>query len=248
RVLPFVFDLVNLVNDLPIADSSKKHSIKGDVGVSNDPDGRETIKYLTNVRSMLERICSVHPSSLGLHPAVYFYSRRGVFQPQALLSFIAFFKAFKTDDYKQFTTIRRKFEEFLIANRGVSEVVHTLGSGARSRPRMVSLYRKLQAEFSNGASIDEVERKLAHDPDFSFLFGGDDSPSRAKGTKFKRDTKGAAFLRDALPNASRCQTCGGLLHRNGIQTGHLIARREGGTGSLDNAILQHPFCNSTVAN
>ena len=76
NVLPFVFDLVNLINDMQIADSSKKRSSKDDL-LSSDDDGNETIKFLTKTHSILLRICSTHASSLGLHPALYFYSHTG---------------------------------------------------------------------------------------------------------------------------------------------------------------------------
>ncbi len=75
----------------------------------------------------------------------------------------------------------------------------------------------------------------------------DDLLDNEEGT-FSHDVKGAAFLREALPSAPKCPTCGGVLHHNGMQVGHKIARREGGHGSLNNAMMQHPFCNSTVAN
>lgn len=38
------------------------------------------------------------------------------------------------------------------------------------------------------------------------------------------------------------------MHKNGMQAGHKTAKRDQGGGSLENAMMQHPFCNSTVAN
>ncbi|HEX3944000.1 MAG TPA: DUF262 domain-containing protein [Rhizomicrobium sp.] len=84
HVLPFVFDLVVLVNEAHIPDSSQKKptggkKAKGET-VSEDSDGGQTVQYLMNVRSMLYRLCSKNASSLGLHPALYFYSQSGAFQ------------------------------------------------------------------------------------------------------------------------------------------------------------------------
>jgi hypothetical protein len=53
-----------------------------------------------------------------------------------------------------------------------------------------------------------------------------------------------------IPNAGhaapKCPTCGGLLHRNGMQAGHREHRRSRGRNNIANAQMQHPFCNSTV--
>lgn len=253
HVLPFVFDLVVLANDAPFADSSHKKAKREEV--REDSDGNETITYLTNVRSMLYRLCSMNASSLGLHPALYFYSQSGAFQPLALLHFVAFFKSYGTEDFIAFTKVREKFEAFLMKHRGITEAVRKLGSGGRSRPRVLSLYKTLIEHFQMGLSEPEVTKKLVQMNEFSFLFADDNNDTfvntpqgLAKGKRLSRDTKGTAYLRDALPTAPKCPTCRGLMHRNAMQAGHKQARREGGVNHPSNAMMQHPFCNSTVEN
>jgi hypothetical protein len=248
HVLPFLFDLLNLINDVAVPDSSHKRHIK-EGELLEDSDGTETIRYLVNTRSALWRICSVHPSSLGLHPALYFYSPSGVFQPTALLSFVTLFREWTTANFFGFVKIRAKFEEFLLAHRGITEAVRRLGSGSRSRPRVIALYRAMIAGFHEGKSPEDVYQTLVKNSEFSFLYPETPAIGEANagmGRPFSRETKGAAFLRDAVPSAPKCQTCGGILHRNGMQTGHQRPRREGGSGELRNAFIQHPFCNSTV--
>lgn len=249
HILPFLFDLVVLVNEIPVSDSSKKRGGNDDALVE-DEDGSQTVKYLNATRATLNRLCSNHPSSLGLHPALYFYSHSGVFQPQALLSFLQFFKGFRSDDFKAFTSVRSSFEEFMMAHRGITEAVRKLGSGGRSRPRVVQLYKRVFDDLRRNLKVRAIVEELSKSQEFGFLFSesvllttDDDMP----GSSFNRGVKGAAFLRDALPTALKCPTCGGLVHKNGMQTGHSKARREGGKGQLGNAIIQHPFCNSTMA-
>lgn len=250
HVLPFLFDLVNLINDVAVADSSRRRA--QDV-LAEDADGSETIRYLLATRALVRRLCSNDPSSLGLHPALYFYSASGVFQPAALLSFVALVKDYRTRDYTEFVAVRRRFEDFLVAHRSITEAVRKLGSGGRSRPRVVALYRAIIHELAAGLSAEGAFAKLSRMDDFRFIAVADTpdidvgEDGSVQGRRFNRDTKGAAFLREALPNAPRCATCGGFIHRNGLQTGHVVARRDGGAGNLGNAILQHPFCNSTVA-
>jgi hypothetical protein len=245
HVLPLVFDLVNLVNDVAVADSSNKRITKEEAFVA-DADGAKTIDYLTKVRDTLWRICSNYPSSLGLHPALYFYSPSGVFQPGALLAFVTLFKEWDTKEFKAFTLARSKFEEFLLAHRGITEAVRKLGSGARSRPRILALYRTIFSNIENGRTVQEIHDVLAANADFAFLVVEPPPKAGTPGKSFNREVKGGAFLQGALPSAPKCQTCGGLLHRNGMQTGHREHKRTGGRDSLANAHIQHPFCNSTL--
>lgn len=245
HVLPFLFDLINVTNDVPVPDSSHKKIGKADE-LAPDPTGTKTIEYLANARAMIWRLCSTHASSLGLHPALYFYSPSGVFQPGALLTFVTLFKGWDTKEFLAFTQARSKFEEFLLANRGITEGVRKLGSGSRSRPRILALYRKIISDIESGASVTKIKESLAKDENFAFLVVEPPPKVGAKGGPFKKETKGGAFLREALPGAPKCPTCGGLMHKNGMQTGHKQHRRIGGDNSLGNAQVQHPFCNSTV--
>lgn len=248
RTLPFIFDLVNLVNRVQVKDSSHKRP-SGDADMTVDESGARTVEYLTQVRRVLWRICSTHPSSLGLHPGLHFYARSGTFQPAALLSYVILFNDWDTEDFRKFTRVRASFEEFILTNRGITEAVRRLGSGARSRPRITALYRRIIAALSEGKSASDVSDILKIDPDFDFFVAnpmGDLLGSEEN--TFSRDVKGAAYLRDALPSAPKCPTCGGMMHRNAMQVGHQRARRHGGSGDLENAFMQHPFCNSTVEN
>jgi hypothetical protein len=63
---------------------------------------------------------------------------------------------------------------------------------------------------------------------------------------FTTDVKSAAFLKDALgDNAVRCKICDCHIHPNAMTIDHTEDKKYGGTGSLDNAQLAHPYCNST---
>jgi len=239
HVLPFLFDLVNLINDV-------RSTPKG--VTDEDKDGNKTIKFLSNTRAILRRISSNHPSSLGLHPALYFYSQGGVFQQAALLSFIALMKGWDTPDFKRFTSVRERFEQFLLTHRGVTDAIRELGSGSRSRPRIVSLYARLIDRFTSGETVETVVGSIANEPGFSFIATEpEEDPTYLEGgEKFGRAVKGGVFLRQALPTAVKCIKCGGIIHRNGIQVGHKYPRRDGGSGQLANAQLEHPLCNSTI--
>ena len=167
HVLPFIFDLVSIVNDAQLAQNKRG---KKEESVPEDQDGSGTIKFLSKVREMAFRICSVHPSSLGLHPALYFYSPNGVFQPASLLSFVILFKDWDTKEFKRFTSVRSKFEEFLLTHRGITEAVRKLGSGGRSRPRITAFYRTVLDHIHAGKTAEQVHQLLMKNTEFAFMF------------------------------------------------------------------------------
>ena len=64
--LAFIYDLINYCNDnIPEVD---------------DATGDDTIKLLSSTRKVLQTLNSKDPGSLGLHPIVYFYSKKGNFK------------------------------------------------------------------------------------------------------------------------------------------------------------------------
>lgn len=92
-----IFELVNFANGLHpdmwrTGDRGKPKSggANTDTYLADDTDGSKTIQYMRTVRRSASLIAGNEPASLGLHPAVYFYSATGRFQPAAFLSTIAF--------------------------------------------------------------------------------------------------------------------------------------------------------------
>jgi len=165
-----VFDLVHLSNDAPIVGKKSKSETPE---FPTDEDGSKTPTFLTNTRSVVWRLCSNHASSLGLHPALYFYSRSGVFQPAAFLSFVLLFKNWDTNNFVTFTQVRAEIEKFLLQHRGISEALRRLGSGGRSRPRIISLYKKLIADFEKGKTQSQVYNSLRRSHELGHRTYGD---------------------------------------------------------------------------
>ena len=107
------------------------------------------------------------------------------------------FKEYSTNDFTQFTQVREKFEELLMSYRGITEAVRHLGSGSRSRPRVVSLYTRILKELNEGMSVADVHEVLSQAAEFEFFFNNVNLSDAVPGTAFRRQTKGAAYLRDA---------------------------------------------------
>lgn len=233
--LPFVFDLVQLVNGVGPKDA-----------LSADPDGGQTLDYVRRVRTRLERITTVSPGSLGLHPLVYFYTRGGAFQPVAFLAVLQFVeRVIRESRLDAFTDVRRDFEAFLLAHKeAFTLIMKRQGAGARSRPALEGFFWQTFEALVAGRTQEEIIDVLSADPRFSFF--ATPAPVRGDGNSaaFNRTVKSAAFVTELAANGVRCGICCALLHRNSIQTDHKVRKADGGDASHGNAQLSHPYCNS----
>lgn len=238
QTLPLIFELVNLAND-----------VKTDKQLSVDVDGTKTVKFLKDTRRVVYRISGTHPSSLGLHPAVYFYSSTGRYQPTAFLATAAMIKEFERKDYyKIFTRHRRNFENFWLKHKiFINQVTYKLGSGTKGLGRIQHLFEFILECLVDGRDESCILEDLKQDARFQFLIPNDSEISESH-RDFTTDVKSAAFLRDALNQPMRCKICGGLIHSNSITIDHVIRREDGGLGTIENANLTHPYCNTTYKN
>ena len=238
QALPLIFEFVNLVND-----------VKSDSALGIDDAGETTLRFLKACQRVVNRLTGHHPSSLGLHPAAYFYSATGRYQPTAFLATVAMIKEFeKGNRFRLFTSVRKDFEAFMLKYRIlVNQITVKYGSGAKGYARLQGLQVFLIDKLLEGADEGRLVGLLSEHADFSFLqpseIGSDEY-----GQKFSPGAKSAVFLRDALKDPLRCGVCQGLIHLNAISIDHKQRVREGGLGSPDNGQLTHPFCNTTVKN
>ena len=53
---------------------------------------------------------------------------------------------------------------------------------------------------------------------------------------------------EALSTSVRCKICGGYIHKNSISIDHKIRKEDGGGGTVENAQISHPYCNTTYKN
>ena len=247
NALPFVFDLVNDVNDVGVPDSSKKQSVKESLPI--DEDGSLTLSYLKRVRKSLEKISTDHPGSLGLHPVVYFYTRGGAFKPEAFLAAQKFVQYLNTHNaLKAFQKVRKQFEDYLVDHKeALALIVHRFGTGHRSIPRLVDYYKVLFDLFKQGLSPLQVTEHLTNDADFKFLTVSAPSPKPKKpGTKapFTTSTKTTVFFAQALASCIRCTECGARVHKNSQHVDHAIAQKDGGHSGPSNGQITHPYCDS----
>jgi hypothetical protein len=213
--------------------------------LEDDNDGKATTKCLKNVRRIASRISGNAPRSLGLHPAVYFYSATGRYQPNTFIATASLIQQLEDHDkFADFTRKRARFEDFILSHRYfVNQITASFGGGRKGLSPLVGLYNLVLDSIGEGLNDNLIVDKIIANDRFKAL--------REKGgargiaaNEFNSETKSAAFLRDALGSAVRCKICGARIHKKGITIDHKDRKQDGGLGSLDNAQLAHPYCNT----
>lgn len=235
KSLPLIFDLVKLSNNVIEKD------------IKEDIDGQDTIKFLKSTNKIIRRFTTTHSSSLGLHPAVYFYSEKGRYQPTAFMAWIEIIKSFETKSYfNTFTGIREDFEEALVEYKYVTnQVTGKYGSGLKGYRQLKEVYNYMISLIVEKCSLSEVGKKLkAKFPYLNIDYKGE----LAQSADFNLNTKSEVFLNSALGSANKCKLCNGFIHINSITIDHIDRKQDGGIGVPDNGQVAHPYCNSTYKN
>lgn len=217
---------------------------------ADDIDGQKTIKYLNNCLTTVRRLNSTHPSSLGLHPAVYFYSKDGRHKPASFWAAIDLIQYLeKTNKFKWFTEARAKFETFLQKyDYIVQQVVRRHRSASAAYPFITKLYLFVIEEIRNGQSVDLIPSRIKTNNEFSYVTLDDNGGEEVTSQDFSKERKSEIFMKEALSKAVQCKICSGLLHQNSITIDHIERKQDGGIGNVENGQLAHPYCNTSYKN
>ena len=233
--MPMIFSLVNL-----FLEPRKKYS--------NDADGKETLDLLKKVRKVVWRINSSHASSVGLHPAVYFYNTIGKHQQSSFLAWCSLVIEYEEKDFfNKFIPVRKQFEEFLLKHRILPiQIIRKFGSLVRS-------YKPLKKYFGHVVDlISKVESEqnilAAIKRDFDYLNPEEKEIERTKRKDFSSDVKNAAVILHDLSGQKKCEICQGYIHPIAKSIDHDNDKKFGGDGNLDNAAVTHFYCNTGYKN
>jgi len=236
--LEVILEFVNIVNSIEVDDQ-----------LGDDSTGDKTIELLRSCRRVAQRINSNHPSSLGLHPIVYFYTSTGKPKIGSFYGVVTLILHLeKTKFFSKFTDVRKDFESVIWQDDMVPQIV-SKSSAVKAREKVKDFYIKIIDKLSQGTDKKNVIREIVAEKCFGSLKSKAKANTSDIQTKeFSRETKAAAFIRDALPGSSRCKICGGYLPSRFSSIDHKKRKADGGLGTLDNAQLTHPYCNTTFKN
>jgi len=244
QTLPLIFNLVNIANKIQVVDSSK--DAKKMVVEQSAVDEPATLKCLKHTQELADRITGDDPSSLGLHPAVYFYSVSGRHQPTSVLAVAALIMDLeKENKFIEFTKVRAGFENFLLEHKMyVNQLTSQYGSMTKGFRPVRDYYRFVLECLWQGKSNSEIEVALNENEKYRRLVK--EKPiltSQAK--KFSKAVKQYLVITDSLEHASTCELCKARFDPKSTHSDHIKDRSKGGLGSGDNGRLLHPYCDST---
>jgi hypothetical protein len=250
ETVSLILDVIEYVNKSSKADKQeKKQRSKGNSDIlaptmEKDVDGSQTLKFLQNLRHTSSRIAGTQSESLGLHPAVYFYSATGNYQPTAFLATVSLVQRLvASDKVNEFCQARFKFEELLLKYKYfINQIGRKYGAGTRGLTALSRLYDYMVDGVIAGKSEVEIVPQLHEDAQLAFLAPIVDFDKGVK-KEFSSERKSAIFLKTALDNAIGCGICKARMHRNSITIDHVLEQRVGGVGSVGNGQLAHPYCN-----
>jgi len=213
-----------------------------------DETGEETLKSLIKIRKSLQRVNDNCPSSLGLHPAVYIYSQSGNFRVTCFHAVIVFVEELVDENnLKLFTKNRAGFESTMVSSDLViQQIVRKARQANKAVAPLVRFFHSILDMLESGSG--NVLYEISKTKEFSYINLDEMHQADTISNSFSKSTKSAAFISKAISMAPRCKICNGLLHMKSISIDHVVRKEDGGTGSIRNAQLTHPYCNTTYKN
>ncbi|SEH27862.1 Protein of unknown function DUF262 [Rhizobium sp. NFR12] len=238
-----------LLRLLSITDSSQQKKRPTLAEYEPDVNGSGTVATLQNCKKVLDRVSGNSAGSLGLHPAVYFYSDRGKYLPDLFLGIVYLIKIkmINNDDvfFKRFTHKRKAVEEFLIRNKPViSQILVQISSRARiDRVSDMLEYMVTAAGATEGITIEGLV--TAARMKGSII----DLREKVAGKNFSEEGKSSIYIRQSLAAALKCPICEGRMEPTlSASYDHIERKQDGGTGDDENGQVCHPYCNTGFKN
>lgn len=242
QTLPLILEFVNMVNKISPNFSTE---------LDDDMSGESTLQYLKNARKLAWRINSVHPSSLGLHPIIYFYTIDGKHKPASFYFTVALvIELERRNKLNDFVNVRETFEKFLIEyDYLIQQIARKYRSAFAAIPHVVELYVLLIENLKNNNDLIFILNDIIKSEKFKYLIlNKSEQDDKEAYSNFTTETKSEVFIKEAIKKGLKCKLCNGFIHRNSISIDHINRREDGGLGVADNGQLSHPYCNTTLKN
>jgi hypothetical protein len=247
QTLPLIFDLVNVANGLPVEDAGKNKKKYLIPQGHSKPEEGPTVKTIKETERLVRRITGTQPSSLGLHPAIYFYAANIRHQPTTVLAVAQFVADLeKTDSFLEFTKHRAAFENFLVNHKMfINQLTIRHGSMVKGFVPIKDYYQFVFDRIRDGRNEKQVEADLAADNRYQSLVKERPTPS-TKAKAFSGDAKNVKLLTDVLAAAFVCNHCRARIDKKSMHLDHTVGKAEGGAADIDNGQWLHPYCDSTA--
>ena len=176
---------------------------------------------------------------------MYFYGITGRYQPTAFLATIGLIQHLeRKNGFNWFTQHRAGFEEFLLRYRYfTNQIVSQFGGRLKSYDALLSYYKIVLTEISDGDPPDDIAKHLQDSNEFRYLKERDEKTTAR--ADMSTAIKTVTYVREAIETAIRCKICHARISPRSISYDHIQRREDGGMGDPMNTQMTHPYCNST---
>lgn len=240
NALPLLIDLLSISK---IRQDGKSDKIEDG---TEDLTGDETCTALDQATKLMKRVSGNSDGSLGLHPAVYFYSSTGKFSQPMFMAVLTLFsrKILNNDDdfFIKFSKARESLEHILVNRKGLFLVISNQIRSQQRYKIISDLIDYLVQEISTGTIPDDSALIQKAGLKVSVLV----PKVEAKSEGFTKDTKAAVLVKTSISAAVKCTICSGLLDLGkSVSFDHDQDLSQGGLNSEENCKLTHPYCNQS---
>jgi hypothetical protein len=247
--LGLLLNTVNLANG--VRAEVPKNKEEAEKLVPPDVDGSRTIEFLKQTKQVITRIANRADTdfmrSLDLHPLVYFYSDSGRHMSSAFLATIEFvLEQTEPDRFKEFTKIRKTFEDFLVEHKDFfRQIVIKTRGGMKAINKIKGFFTFLSNECEGNGTPDQIVKMLQGSSEFGFLKLP--SPPQTEGGPkgdFSTSVKSKSVIQEKLASAVRCSVCGARVPDQMVSFDHEKDAKYGGLATGENIAKTHHYCNS----
>lgn len=216
----------------------------------DDATGDETITILNSCLSIARLVNSNHPSSLGLHPAVYFYARNGRYKPASFNFFLRLVMELKSKNkLNEFVKAREKLERIILDYDDLPrQIVRKYRTSVAGAPHVVDFYMQAISLINSGFDVEKVVSEIITSTKFNYLTIKPELDADEISKDFDSEGKSEVFMSEALKNSIKCKICNGYLHANSISIDHVVRKQDGGSAAIENGQVSHPYCNTGYKN
>ncbi|MDB5616040.1 DUF262 domain-containing protein [Tardiphaga sp.] len=246
QTLPLIFDFVNISNGIAVTDVSRSKGPKLKLAEHTPPVEEDTLRVLGATVKIARMFTGDHPSSLGLHPAVYFYSSNGRHQPTAVLAMAQFVKdLLDQNKLLDFCAARSRMESFLVSHKMyINQLTSKYGSMTKGFRHIRDYFWFIFEHAHAGKNESKIEAALADHERFQILVK--EKPILTKKAKaFSADAKQLKLINDTLASSLTCAYCDAKIDSKSMHLDHAKEKADGGLGVTENAEWAHPYCDST---
>lgn len=229
--LRIALDLVNVTNE-----------VKGLVAQPNDKTGELTSRYIQKTYGVVKHMAGEASASMGLHPAVYFWSASGNHRPSVFLAVVEFVQELvERHELIKFTMHRAMLEELLLGRSQVAAyLIKKHGPWKKNRGPVRSLLRTILDGLESGKKLDQIEKQLtALESEPAAM----EFELQAERNAWK-ESKAIARHKASLEAARRCPICKARMVYAHMSGDHDVKRVDGGKSSPENTQMTHKFCNT----